>query len=544
MVKRIVIVNFTRMGDLIQSGPLMRSLKETHPEAKLTAIVFNAFLDVAMRLPMIDDVLVFDVDRFIPALHGARGALPNAYRTIREFLSDYRLSNIDILYNLAHTPQSATLCGLMKPRVAYGRVRLGNGQMMISGAWFQYLFSVLEERSLNPYNLVELNLRTNPGAWHCSGLELNIQETDRQQARRLLSGVGVGADQNYIALQPGASSPSRQWPVSHFTQLAKRLRSNYIVPVIVGSDNEIALAAEIVERSDNQALSIAGQTDIGVLGAVLEGASKLVSNDTGTIHVAAAVGTPSIGLYLGPAAAKDTAPYGNGHIVLEADIPCSPCGYRQECRTYHCHSRIDVDAVFDLCMADGDRQSEVAAGLVGVRAYRTKVDRNGEFALHLLNRPLSGYDLEMLKFYRWFWNSLLNCKTQAESFKIPDIVSGDEWRKGIARLREIHRAMDLWLQNLIKLMQSPLVTREQVTAALRSEALFHEQMRCASSEFALLAPIARYFMVQMLNLSHDELVQHVDEYSQMSALLRKTIMILQTAHGTVETCRNVYAENE
>src|SRR5512141_147483 len=106
--RRIAIVNFTRMGDLIQSGPFLRSLKKAQPECHLTLIVFDKFREAAERLPMADTVLGFDVDTFAAQLDSRRADIPAAYGQLDAFLRQPAMQGFDEIYNLAHTPLSAT----------------------------------------------------------------------------------------------------------------------------------------------------------------------------------------------------------------------------------------------------------------------------------------------------------------------------------------------------------------------------------------------------------------------------------------------------
>jgi hypothetical protein len=90
-----------------------------------------------------------------------------------------------------------------------------------------------------------------------------------------------------------------------------------------------------------------GQTSLAQLAALLQRCRLLVTNDTGTMHLACAVGTQVVGLFMGPALFHQTGPYGVGHVVLQAEIPCAPCGYLVRCSHQVCKDHIPWKAVFD-----------------------------------------------------------------------------------------------------------------------------------------------------------------------------------------------------
>jgi ADP-heptose:LPS heptosyltransferase len=528
--EHVVVVNFTRMGDLVQSGPFLRALKASHPAARLTTVVFNAFADVARRLPMVDDVVVFDVDRWVPLLDARRGDLQSAFADATEFLGDARLTDVDVLYNLAHTPQSATLCALMRPRQAHGRIGLDDGQMIVRGEWFNYLFSIMDERTFNPFNLVEIYLRVGSGRRAAHALELRVSDEDRREAARLLLEAGIRPDARYVVLQPGASSRSRQWPPAYFAQLASLLHMRGLAVVVVGSRDEEPLAENIVCLSRQHAVSLAGKTDVGTLAAVLEGAHRLVSNDTGTIHLAAAVGTPAVGVYLGPAAAKDTAPYGNGHVVIEADLPCAPCGYRDTCQTFSCHRRVTVDAVFRLCMASAQSLDETARTLTGMRVYRTQVDDRGEFSLRALNDPVAGPDFALLDFYRVFWDNLLNARpARGDRLNAPRAETRPAWRQGVESLRTILESAERWLFALLEEARKPAADVRRLLSLMRVKITVQNDLRRHAENFPQLAPVSRYLIVRLVSVRTGALREHLDDLSGLLETFENAVALLTAA---------------
>jgi ADP-heptose:LPS heptosyltransferase len=525
-VERIVVVNFTRMGDLIQSGPLMRTLKTAHPHATLTTVVFNAFRDVAERLPMVDEVLAFDVDRIVPQLDARRGNLASVYDEVQAFLRDSRLQNAELLYNLAHTPQSATLCALMEPRLARGHIRGRDGQIKVVGEWFNYLFSVMQDRTYNPFNLVEIYLRTHDKCTEFSPLELRVTDDDRQQAAHLLAAIGIQWSDRCVVLQPGASSPSRQWPPAYFAELAKRLNDSGLRSIIVGSAEEAALAEQIAHLSQQTAASLTGQTNVGTLAAVLEGAHKLVSNDTGTIHLAAAVGTPTIGIYLGPASAKDTAPYGNGHVIVEADLSCAPCGYHSECSAFSCHRRVTVDSVHRLCMIDARQTEMIARQLSGIRVFKTHIAPDGKFTLEQMNQSATGYNFMLLEFYRAFWDRLLLNGDALKPMKLPPIDGLPEWQTGIERLREILERAERWLFALLGELQKPAVNAALVADLLRGGEHWKNDLRKFTDDLPLLSPLSRYLLVRLQSVRSGELSDHLEDMTEIIAIFENAVALL------------------
>jgi ADP-heptose:LPS heptosyltransferase len=500
----------------------------------LTLVVFDKFRDAATRLPMVDDVIGFDVDSLSARLDARRGDLPTAYGYIRSFLRHPLLQKVDDLYNLSHTPLSATLCRLMRPANTFGMQCTPSGRTTVRGEWFNYLLSVMSNRRLNPFNLSEIYLRMNGQGGDHSGLEFTITEDDRSAARALLEAAGIGMNERYVVLQPGASSASRQWPAASFADLARRLANAKYRAVITGSVSEETLAAQIAANSAQNAVSLAGKTNVGTLTAVLEGAERVISNDTGTIHLSAAVQTPAIGIYLGPASAKDTAPYGDGHIILEADEPCAPCDYQHHCRDYACHRAISPETVFALIVNAGTSLPQVK----GARVHRTSLTANGTFRLARLNQPETGHDDALLALYRTLWDALLDGPSPEHDVLLAECSEGlDDLRSILAQAQQ---SSDAIRREALK----PDSDRDRLTALLKGQSVWHNALCEIIASHPDLSPLPRFLLVRASALHADTLKGYLEDLRITMRLFRRGVEILESVCKLSQPSRSSYAVAE
>ena len=170
---------------------------------------------------------------------------------------------------------------------------------------------------------------------------------DGEAARALGMEDGV----KWLAIAPGAAfGPAKQWPKERFAEVAKWFAKERGRVVIVGGPKEAAVAADIAEQLPSGTLNLTGKTDMRQLMAVLAASSVVVANDSGAMHLAAALGKRGVALF-GSTDPVATGPIGGRWSLLVADAPCRPC-FRRECNltgdeAYKCLKSLSAQAVIE-----------------------------------------------------------------------------------------------------------------------------------------------------------------------------------------------------
>lgn len=150
----------------------------------------------------------------------------------------------------------------------------------------------------------------------------------------------------YAVIVPGARWKTKKWPAEKFGKLASLLS---IKSIIVGSKSDKDIADQIVSHSKGKSLSLAGRTTIKELIEIMRSARVVISNDSGPMHIAAALGVPVFAIF-GPTDPGRTGPYGEGHTVMRSDTPCAPC-FKKSCDDMKCMKRLSADKVFEIITA-------------------------------------------------------------------------------------------------------------------------------------------------------------------------------------------------
>jgi len=307
----ILVIQLARLGDLVQTWPLLTRLRQAYPGARLTLLTDRRVLALSGIGPQVDEALGFD----FPGLASlAPGNWQGAYRLVADLLKDLRSRDFGLVFNLNFSRLSLILTHLLDAP-AKGYLPARGGRDFSREPWPAWIYSLVHARRYNRFHLTDVFRHLAP-------------EADGAPAPPQIS-IPRGGEPR-VALQLATRHARRTWPLEHFTRLAEFLvRRREARVLLLGSRAErplgerlrAALPPNIRERVAN----LQGATDLQELAGELRETRLLVSGDTGTLHLAAALGVPTAALFLGPALCFETGPYGEGHYVLQAEPPCHPC---------------------------------------------------------------------------------------------------------------------------------------------------------------------------------------------------------------------------
>ncbi|MDD5775812.1 MAG: glycosyltransferase family 9 protein, partial [Candidatus Omnitrophica bacterium] len=173
-------------------------------------------------------------------------------------------------------------------------------------------------------------------------------------AARILETAGVPSERPVVAIQPFSLWRYKEWSAEKYSQLIRRIISVYRVSVVItGSQNEFVMAKDLVDRcgdaagGDRRVFNLAGKTSLGELAALVQSCRLFIGADSAGMHIAAAVGTPTI-IIFGPSAPASWAPVGNQHRIVQKSLDCVPCRQKgcdgsEVCR---CLEELTVDEVW------------------------------------------------------------------------------------------------------------------------------------------------------------------------------------------------------
>ena len=331
---KILVVAPSWIGDTVLAQPLLKLLHEKHKPLELDVLAPAWTFPVVRRMPEVRRTIAS------PFAHGEF-----QFGERRTLGKDLRNEGYDQAIVLPNTLKAAFV-----PLFARIPRRTGYRGEMRWGALNDV--RVLDEAALPQMAQRYAALALEPGEPLPSPLPLPRLKIDQEQRQSTLQALGLNGPHRAVALCPGAEyGPAKRWPPSYFAELARTLTKNGDAVWLLGAAKDAAIGQDIVRLSDGACLNLCGKTTLDQAVELLGSVRLAVTNDSGLMHVTAAVGTPLIAIY-GSSTPAFTPPMSPRAMIAKLDIPCSPC-FERTCPLGHfnCMMQLKPERVFERVRA-------------------------------------------------------------------------------------------------------------------------------------------------------------------------------------------------
>jgi ADP-heptose:LPS heptosyltransferase len=333
-VRRIALVRLrVGLGDLLCSLPALRRLRAGRPDLRISLITYPEMAGVVSRLGAVDELLPF------PGIEGIPERPPNPAGW-QSFLAAAAQRRFDLALQVyGDRPAANRVTAALGARLVGGFAPTGWEPPAAARALhLRYPVDLHEaERHLRLFEHLGLPAG-GPPEMHFPLIPADEAEHAETLARyRLVPG-------RYAVLHPGASSSTRRWPASRYAAVGDALARDGLEVVVTGVPGERQVSAEVVAAMRRPAVDLTGGTSLGGLAALLRDCALLVGNDTGTAHLAAAVGARSVTVFL----AGDPVRWAHRrrtHRAVAAAVPCAPCPHLACPIDFRCAESVQPDAV-------------------------------------------------------------------------------------------------------------------------------------------------------------------------------------------------------
>lgn len=410
--EKILLVNITRLGDMIQATPTIAGMKMENPSCHISVLVEKSFAEVCSHIPHVDEVIPLDLSMCVQALARDGDGIIDGFEYFDSVIKKLREDRYDFCLNMSNSAYTALLIRLAGIERMGGWVSDAEGYRRIESEWARLFAANLffGNRHFNSLNLVDIFRASADVEAHPESLLLTIEDKALEYAREFLKEGGIVKDGcPLIAIQVGASQGKRQWAPKKFAQLIRHLHQKLGARIVLtGTKSELPIIERVTkEVSDLPVIVAAGKTNIPQLAAVLGQCDLLVTGDTGTMHVAVAVKVPVVALFLASAYCFETGPYSAGNIVIQPTIECGPCNPNKSCARPDCHDSVSPELVTEL-VGRRLRQdwSELPPNLVNWRqavVYRSDFDEHGFLDFVPMHPIPRKNEFVMREVYRRLW---------------------------------------------------------------------------------------------------------------------------------------------
>ncbi|MDA8165176.1 MAG: lipopolysaccharide heptosyltransferase II [Desulfobacteraceae bacterium] len=325
--RNILLRSTNWIGDAIMTTPAVRTIRRNFPEARIAILAKPWVADVFAASPHVDEVILYRSDGPHRGIHG-----------LWQLAAELRARRFDMALLLQNAFEAALLARLARIPVRAGYRRDARSWLLTHPVTIRPQVRKIHQVHYYQDLLRQLGLTLGPDELH-----LELPRPLRRRAKELAASLG---NRPLIGLNPGAAyGPAKCWPARKYGELACRLHEQLGATLLVfGTAGDAGVAAEIKGRLPGHVVDLAGKTKLDEAMALIEVCDAFVTNDSGLMHVAAALRTPLTAIF-GSTDAVATGPHSLRAVVIQKDLPCRPC-LKPECKEdFACMEGIGVEEV-------------------------------------------------------------------------------------------------------------------------------------------------------------------------------------------------------
>jgi heptosyltransferase-1 len=338
---RILLIKPSALGDVVHTIPVLVKLRTRYPQAQIDWLITPENAEVVRHHPALSNVLLFARRDF-----SKRGRRWRALLAFFNLLKQMRRAKYDLVIDMHGQVRSAFFALMSGAGVRIGFDRPIKRTVTVSaqhdlknipshgwrgareGSWIAYTHRIpirtLDVHAVDRYLWVVplLGLDDDP-----PDLAIYLSSETALNVERLLEEHGVPASKPLVVLVPGTIWETKHWTIEGFADVARELLREGFAVALAGTKRDQARCQQIAAAAPG-ACDLSGKTTPADLAALIRRAEVAVTNDSGSMHVAASLGKPMVSVF-GPTNPVHSGPYQRPESVVRLDLPCSPCNYRR-----------------------------------------------------------------------------------------------------------------------------------------------------------------------------------------------------------------------
>ncbi len=324
-IENILIIKPSALGDIVHSLPFLSALKKRFPNARIDWVVAHGLHRFLEGHPMIDRLWVIKKDQWKKI-----GNLKHTLKEVSELKKGLKACEYDVSIDLSGLLRSGIISYFSKAKIKLGFKESDEGSPLF---YTHKIHGSMNIHAIDRY----LEIARFMG---CSTDIIEYPFAPFEPFPPILKQL----PEDFVVMCPSAGKTANRWQGEKFGRLASKL---LLPTVVIASKAEADIAQKVVDYSKGQAISVAGQTGLKDLVSLISKAHFFVCNDTGPMHIAAALNIPVFAIF-GPANPVRTGPYGTIHTVIQKKMDCAPCYAKEPCSHFRCMNELTVEDVFNI----------------------------------------------------------------------------------------------------------------------------------------------------------------------------------------------------
>ena len=338
---RVLLIKPSALGDVVHTLPVLVKLRARYPRARIDWLITPENAEVVRYHPALSNVVLFARRDF-----SKRGRRWRAFLSFVDLLKQIRRAKYELVIDMHGQVRSAFFTLISGARVRIGFDRPIKRGVTISaehdlknvpnhgwrgareGSWIAYTHRIpiptLDVHAIDRYLWVAplLGLDDNP-----PDLTIHLSPEASDRVNRLLEEHDVPASKPLVVLVPGTIWETKHWTIEGFAGVARQFLQDGFAVALVGTKRDQQRCRQIAAAAPGTC-DLSGKTTPADLAALIRRAEVAVTNDSGSMHVAASLGKPAVSVF-GPTNPVHIGPYERPESVVRVDLPCSPCNYRR-----------------------------------------------------------------------------------------------------------------------------------------------------------------------------------------------------------------------
>jgi len=333
----ILIVKLSAIGDVVHTLPSLTALRNLYPHAHISWVVEAPASDLLTGHPHLDRIIISHRKEWIQSLQRFH-AIKKTLRDMRSFIATLRDRRYDLVIDFHGLFKSAVIV-----RLSRATRKLGYHSLQEMSGLF-YTEKIYEDMGKHAVDRYLDFVRYLGGSGNDPTCIIAVEKENQRRVADLLRVNHIDSTTPFVAINPVAFWKTKLWQDEKFARLADRIVNELAVSVVFTGGGGDTSIEQIRSLMSHPSISVEGRTSLRDLAYLYQLSMLMVTTDSGPMHVAAAMGTPTVALF-GPTDPARTGPYGRGHVIVRSGIVCAPC-FRKVCDTKQCMRDISVEEVF------------------------------------------------------------------------------------------------------------------------------------------------------------------------------------------------------